>query len=54
MLAIRRSNLTSDKVAKLSKTIKVEGPWELEGDANIMWDVMVQCVRDSAKEVLGF
>ena len=30
-----------------------EGPWNVEGDANSMWEKMATCVRKVASEVLG-
>jgi len=40
-------------VTKFSETIKTEGAWRLERDANKMWEEMAKCIRRSTKEVLG-
>ena len=40
-------------MTKLVEKIKSEGKWALGGDANIMWEDIADCIRNSAKEVLG-
>ena len=30
--------------SKLAKKVKVEGTWELEGDANHLGEAMVECI----------
>ena len=52
-LFVKWWNLTGEKVTKLYKKIKTKGKWRLEGDANTMWEDMAECIRRSAKEVLG-
>jgi len=46
-------NPTGENVATLSEKIKTEGKWRLEGDANKIWEGMAECIRKSAREVLG-
>jgi len=46
-------NLIAENATKLSEKIKMEGKWIVEGDANQMWEEMTECIRVSAKEVLG-
>ena len=50
---IRWWNLTRENVTKLSEKIESETNWELVRDANAMWERMAQCIRRSAKEILG-
>ena len=50
---IRWWNLTRENAIKLSKKIKSETNWKLVGDVDEMWEGMAQCIRRSAKEVLG-
>jgi len=50
---IRWCNLNGENVIKLAEKIKIESKWELEGDANKMWEEIADCIRRSAKEVLG-
>ena len=38
---------------KLGEKIKSEANWRLIEDADAMWEGMTQCIRKSAKEVLG-
>ena len=40
-------------MTKLVEKIKSEGKRGLGGDANRMWEETVDCIRNSAKEVLG-
>ena len=46
-------NLSGENVRKLSEKIKREGKWKLEGDWNRIWEEMAECMRRSAREVLG-
>jgi len=46
-------NLNEENVTKLCDKIKTEGKWTLEGDTNRIWGEMVECIRRSAREVLG-
>ena len=50
---IRWWNLTRENVIKILEKIKSETNWKLVGDADVMWEGMAQCIRRSAKEVLG-
>jgi len=50
---IRWWNLTRENATKLSEKIKLETNWKLVGDADAMWEGMAQCIRRSAREVLG-
>jgi len=40
-------------VIKLSEKIKSEASWKVIGDVDEMWKRMAQCIRRSAKEILG-
>ena len=40
-------------MTKLSEKIKTEDKWRLEGDSNTIWEEMAECIRRSAREVLG-
>ena len=40
-------------MTKLSEKIKTEVKWRLEGDSNRLWEEMAECIRRSAREVLG-
>jgi len=46
-------NLSGENARKLSEKIKRESKWKLEGDANRIWEEMAECIRRSAREVLG-
>jgi len=37
----------------LSEKIKSESKWKLEGDSRSIWEEMADCIRRSAREVLG-
>jgi len=37
----------------LCEKIKTEGKWRLEGDLNIIWEEMAECIWRWAKKVLG-
>ena len=50
---VRCQNLTKGNAAKLSKKAKVEGNWKQVEDAYQMWEVMAECIRRWAKEILG-
>jgi len=45
-------NLNGENVTKLFEKIK-RGQWRLEGDSNKIWEKMAECIRRSAREVLG-
>ena len=45
--------LTGKDATKLSENIKTKGSWNAAGDADKMWGGMVECIRMSAKEILG-
>jgi len=38
---------------KLAERIIEEGAWRPVEDADTMWEVMAECIRRSAKEILG-
>lgn len=38
---------------KISKRITEEGVWRRVEDADKMWKVMADCIRKTAKEILG-
>jgi len=46
-------NLNGENAIKFSKKIKIEGKWKLEGDSSKIWEEMADCIRRSAREVLG-
>ena len=46
-------NLTKENAVKLAEKIKAEASWEVTEDAGEMWDGVAQCIRRSAREVLG-
>jgi len=50
---VRWWNLKGEKEIKPSKKIKSEGNWKFEGDSSKMWEEMADCIRRSAREVLG-
>ena len=49
----RWRNLTRENATKLLEKIKPETNWKLVGDIDAIWEGMAQCIRRSAKEVLG-
>jgi len=46
-------NLNGENAIKLSEKIKSEGRGKLGGDSSRIWEEMTDCIRRSAKEVLG-
>ena len=50
---VKWGNLKGEKARKLSEKIKSEGKWKLEGGSNKIWEEMADCIRRSAREVLG-
>jgi len=46
-------NLNEENARKLSKKIRREDKWKLEGDLNRIWEEMADCIRRSARKVLG-
>jgi len=46
-------SLNGENARKLSEKIKREGKWKLDGDADRIWEEMADCIRRSAREVLG-
>ena len=50
---VRWWNLTRENTTKLLEKIKSKASWKLIEDANAICAVMAQCIRRSAKEVLG-
>jgi len=50
---VRWWNLNGEKVTKVTEKIKIESKWGLDQDVNKMWEEMADCIRQSAKEVLG-
>jgi len=53
MYKVKWWNLNGENVNRLVEKIKIEGKWGLGADANTMWEEIVDCIRRSAKEVLG-
>jgi len=50
---VRWWNLKGENAVKLSEKIKSEGKWNLDGDSSRILEVMANCIRRSAREVLG-
>ncbi|XP_070013371.1 uncharacterized protein [Nicotiana sylvestris] len=50
---IRWGALTKDKAQELECRLSVMGAWMSSGDTNTMWSATVDCIRESAREVLG-
>jgi len=46
-------NLKGENTMTLSEKIKKQGKWRLDGDSNRIREEMADCIRRSAKEVLG-
>jgi len=46
-------NLKEENAIKLSKKIKSEGKWKLDEGSSRIWEEMTDCIRRSAREVLG-
>jgi len=46
-------NLNGENVTELSEKIKTERKLKFEGDSNRLWEEMADCIRRSAREVLG-
>ncbi|XP_070029650.1 uncharacterized protein [Nicotiana sylvestris] len=45
--------VTKDKAQELECRLSAMGAWSSSGDANIMWSMTADCIRESAREVLG-
>ena len=52
-LRVKWWNLTRENAMKLSARIIEEGAWRRVEDSDLMWEVMTDCIRKSAKEILG-
>ena len=50
---VRWWNLTRENATKLSNRIKSEASWKVTEDSDAIREGMAQCIRRSAKEVLG-
>ncbi|XP_070007600.1 uncharacterized protein [Nicotiana sylvestris] len=50
---IRWSTFTKDKAHELEGRLSVMGAWRSSGDANTMWSATADCIRKTAREVLG-
>ena len=50
---VRWWNLKGANVGKLAEKIKSEGDWKSDGDSSKIWEGMADCIRRSAREVLG-
>ena len=50
---VKWGNLKGANVAKLTEKIKREGKWKLKGDLSTIWEGMADCIRRTAREVLG-
>ena len=46
-------NLNGENARRLSEKIKKESKWDLIGDSNRIWEEMAECIKKSAREVLG-
>jgi len=51
-LRVKWWNLTRENAMKLSARI-TEGAWRRVEDSDMMWEVMADCIRKSAKKILG-
>ncbi|XP_009790476.2 uncharacterized protein [Nicotiana sylvestris] len=51
---IRWGALTKDKAQELEGRLSVMRAWRSSGDANSMWSTTSNCIREAAREVLGF
>lgn len=45
--------LTKEKAVLLSERISVKGSWRRVEDVDTIWEAMADCIRRSAKEILG-
>lgn len=52
-LRVKWWNLTSDNAAKLVDKTRAKGPWDMEGDANKMWEAMADCIRRNGSLCCG-
>ncbi|XP_070029348.1 uncharacterized protein [Nicotiana sylvestris] len=50
---IRWGALTKDKAQELEWRLSAMGAWRSSGDANTMWSATTDCIKASAREVLG-
>nr|XP_016433071.1 PREDICTED: craniofacial development protein 2-like [Nicotiana tabacum] len=50
---IRWGALTKDKAQELECRLSAMGAWRSSGDTNTMWSATADCIRESAREVLG-
>ena len=50
---VRWWNLKGENGVKLAEKIKSEGKWKLDGDSSRIWEDMADCIRRSAREILG-
>jgi len=46
-------NLTKENAMRISERITEEGAWRQAEDTDKMWEAMADCIRKSAKEILG-
>ena len=46
-------DLKGDKLEIFKNRVDKEGTWDLEDDANTMWNTMANCMRKISREVLG-
>ena len=46
--------LTKENAGLIVERITEEGAWRRAEDADSMWEAMADCIRRSAKEILGF
>ena len=52
-LRVKWWNFTKENDMKLSARITEEGAWRRAEDSDMMWEAMADCIRKSAKEILG-
>ncbi|VFQ98148.1 unnamed protein product [Cuscuta campestris] len=50
---IRWRRLSAENIAELTKRVHEKGAWESTGDATDMWVRTANCIRETAREVLG-
>ena len=53
MYKVKWWNLKGENAIKLSEKFKSESRWKLQGDSSKIWEDMEDCIRRSAREVLG-
>ncbi|VFQ94817.1 unnamed protein product [Cuscuta campestris] len=50
---IRWRRLSGENISELIRRVQEKGAWESDGEATDMWTRTANCIRETAKEVLG-